>query len=72
MIASKTEKSIKVQNHWYVELGKVRCWLEGFHAARGDKLYIPGEDVLRQIQIAIMHGDDTRIESEEHQQDGDE
>jgi hypothetical protein len=48
---------IEVEPHWLHSLAKVRCWLEGYHAGRSapgtlpDR--IPGEDVLRQIQVAI-------------------
>jgi hypothetical protein len=39
------------------EIGKVRCWLTGFHAARQapNGLYagVAGEDALRQIQIIL-------------------
>jgi hypothetical protein len=42
-----------------VELVKLRCWISGFQAARkvpgqiNIDNYVPGEDVLRQIIIAI-------------------
>lgn len=32
------------------ELGKVRCWLTGFHAGRGGNSQVAGEDSLRQAQ----------------------
>jgi hypothetical protein len=39
------------------EIGKVRCWLTGFHAGRtlpGQNNYtLPGEDSLRQVQILL-------------------
>lgn len=39
------------------EIGKVRCWLTGFAAARHDPgridVGVPGEDSLRQIQIIL-------------------
>lgn len=39
------------------EIGKVRCWITGFNAARGGPNVIgngiPGEDALRQMQIII-------------------
>jgi hypothetical protein len=39
------------------ELGKVRCWLTGFAAARSQpnalQLGVPGEDSLRQVQILL-------------------
>lgn len=56
---------IKVSDHWYTELGKVRAWIEGWKAAQGMATHtssaaghsfpymIPGEDTLRQIQNAI-------------------
>lgn len=50
---------ILVEPHWKIELQKLRCWISGWQAGR--KLpgttdlttFIPGEDVLRQIIIAI-------------------
>ena len=48
---------IDVEPHWHHDLAKVRCWLTGYHAGRSVPgslpIGIPGEDVLRQIQIAI-------------------
>ena len=48
---------IDVESHWHHELAKVRCWLTGYHAGRSAPgsipVSIPGEDVLRQIQVAI-------------------
>ena len=48
---------IDVEPHWHHELAKVRCWLTGYHAGRSapgsSPSTIPGEDVLRQIQVAI-------------------
>jgi hypothetical protein len=56
---------IDVPDHWLDELKKLRCWLAGFHAGRGDQpselghcdfrapYSIPGEDVVRQIFIAV-------------------
>lgn len=39
------------------EIGKVRCWLTGFHAGRNVPgsidFSVPGEDALRQIQIIL-------------------
>jgi hypothetical protein len=52
-------KKIEVQDHWKIELQKLRCWISGFNAGRKTPgvtnldNYIPGEDVLRQIIIAI-------------------
>ncbi len=41
----------------YREIGKVRCWLEGFAAGRNGPgtlfTSIAGEDSLRQIQIIL-------------------
>ena len=34
------------------EIGKVRCWLTGFHAGRNDGA-IPGEESLRQVQMFL-------------------
>lgn len=48
---------IEAADHWYVELGKLRCWLAGYQAGRGSKLDaimgVPGQEVLWQIQGAI-------------------
>jgi hypothetical protein len=38
-----------------VEIGKVRCWLTGFRAARGESSGPPGEDALRQIQVILKN-----------------
>jgi hypothetical protein len=52
-------KKIEVQDHWKIELQKLRCWLSGFNAGRktpGETNldhYIPGQDTLRQIILAI-------------------
>ena len=39
------------------QVGKVRCWLTGFHAGRHQpgslQQSIPGEDALRQLQVII-------------------
>jgi len=38
------------------EIGKVRCWLTGYHAGSGVKHpfnHIAGEDALRQMQIIL-------------------
>lgn len=53
-----TKKHIKLDRDHAVslskEIGKVRAWLTGFEAGRGDKFVsIPGLDSLRQIQIII-------------------
>jgi hypothetical protein len=50
---------IPVEQHWKIELQKLRCWISGFQAGRKTPgainldNHIPGEDVLRQIIIAI-------------------
>lgn len=52
-------KKITVQPHWRQELTKVRCWISGWEAGRRlpgsmnvlDR--VPGDDVLRQIIMAI-------------------
>jgi hypothetical protein len=40
-----------------IEIGKVRCWITGFNAARHDghtlQIGVPGEDSLRQIQVLL-------------------
>lgn len=39
------------------EIGKVRCWLTGYHAGAGSKppfAGIAGEDSLRQMQIILQ------------------
>lgn len=52
-------KKVEVQDHWRYELTKLRCWIGGFRAGRNLpgqvnlENYIPGEDVLRQIIMAI-------------------
>lgn len=52
-------KKIEVEDHWKMELQKLRCWLSGFNAGRKTPgeinldHYIPGQDVLRQIIVAI-------------------
>jgi hypothetical protein len=54
----KTPK-IQVEQHWKIELQKLRCWISGFQAGRKTPgvidldNYIPGEEVLRQIIMAI-------------------
>lgn len=57
------KKKIVVEDHWKNELSKLRCWINGWQAGRrlpGSTdltTFIPGEDVLRQIIIAIDNGD---------------
>lgn len=54
------KKKIEVQDHWKTELTKLRCWCTGFKAGRStpgtvfdpDNV-LPGEEVLRQIIMAI-------------------
>lgn len=53
------KKKIEIQDHWKIELTKIRCWMSGYRAGRTlpgqtnlDSI-IPGEDVLRQIIMAI-------------------
>lgn len=50
---------IEVEPHWLHSLSKLRCWIEGFHAGRRVPGtlpdILPGEDVLRQMQVAIQH-----------------
>ena len=54
----KTPK-IQVEQHWKIELQKLRCWISGFQAGRKTPgvidldNHIPGEEVLRQIIMAI-------------------
>lgn len=58
MTTAKSKK-ILVQDHWKIELVKLRCWVNGYRAGRtlpgqvNLETYIPGEDVLRQIIMAI-------------------
>jgi len=58
MMKSK-KKQLIVQDHWKIELAKLRCWINGWQAGRrlpgstDMATYVPGEDVLRQIIIAI-------------------
>ena len=53
------QKQIEVPDHWRAELTKIRCWITGYQAGRhipgGMDLEssIPGEQVLRQIIMAI-------------------
>jgi hypothetical protein len=59
-------KKIEVQEHWQIELQKLRCWISGFRAGRtlpgtvNLESYVPGEDVLRQIVLAISDTKDTK------------
>ena len=52
-------KKIEVKDHWKSQLQQLRCWIGGFRAGRtlpgqvNIENYVPGEDVLRQIIIAI-------------------
>jgi hypothetical protein len=57
-------KKIPVEPHWAIELSKLRCWIKGWKAGRSvpgqtniDN-FLPGEDVLRQIQMAISDAKD--------------
>jgi hypothetical protein len=55
---------IVVADHWPSELSKLRCWIQGFKAGRSlpgsmnIENYVPGEDTIRQILVAIS---DTKI-----------
>lgn len=58
-------KKIVVEQHWGKELQKLRCWISGFRAGRSlpgqyniDN-HLPGEDVLRQIVMAIDEAKET-------------
>ena len=60
-------KKINVEQHWKIELQKLRCWIGGFRAGRslpGNSVnlenFIPGEDVLRQIILAIDDAKETK------------
>lgn len=59
-------KKIDVGDHWKIELQKLRCWISGFRAGRSLpgqvnlENYVPGEDVLRQIIIAIDDAKDAK------------
>ena len=48
----------------YEELGKVRCWITGFHAGRNSSVGIPGEDSLRQVQLLLLDLDRTEGDKE--------
>jgi hypothetical protein len=57
-------KKIPVAPHWSTELSKLRCWIQGWKSGRSipgqtniDN-FLPGEDVLRQIQMAINDAKD--------------
>lgn len=51
------EKKLVVKDHWRQELSKLRCWISGFNAGRHVPgtvgPHVPGEEVLRQIIMAI-------------------
>ena len=47
------QKIIVVKDHYRSELTKVRCWIDGFRVGRDKEYMIPGEDVLRQLIVAI-------------------
>lgn len=59
-------KKVEVKDHWKYELQKLRCWISGFRAGRtfpgqvNIENYVPGEDVLRQIIIAIDDAKETK------------
>ena len=59
-------KKIEVQEHWQIELQKLRCWISGFRAGRtlpgsvNLEGYVPGENVLSQIVMAISDAKDTK------------
>jgi hypothetical protein len=59
-------KKINVEQHWKIELQKLRCWIGGFRAGRtlpgsvNLESYVPGEDVLRQIILAIDDAKETK------------
>ena len=54
-----TKKKVEIQDHWRHELTKLRCWINGFQSGRKTPgvinldNHIPGEEVLRQIIMAI-------------------
>lgn len=58
MMKSK-KKQIVIQDGWRYQLTKMRCWISGYKAGRhvpgslNLDSDIPGEDVLRQIILAI-------------------
>ena len=47
--------TIPVRNHYRGELTKLRCWISGYREGRGNQPFgaIPGEDILRQLILAI-------------------
>lgn len=51
------KKKIEVQDHWRMELTKLRCWLTGYNDGRSApghlQQMVPGETILRQIIAAI-------------------
>ncbi len=53
MVAEKKPAKIEALPHWYWELSKLRHWIMGYKAGRGDHTPLPGEDAVRQIQIAL-------------------
>lgn len=59
-------KKIEVQDHWQIELQKLRCWISGFRAGRtlpgtaNLESYVPGENVLSQIVMAISDAKDQK------------
>ena len=60
----KVDTKIVIADHWPSELNKLRCWITGWKAGRSlpgsmnIENYVPGEDVVRQILMAIS---DTKI-----------
>lgn len=51
-------KTIDLEDHWLEQIGKLRAWITGWRAARqrsdgtfNTMDYIPGEDVLRLIEV---------------------
>ena len=54
---TKKCKKIEVKDHWRQELTKLRCYLTGYNDGRrvpgALPPMVPGEDVLRQIIMAI-------------------
>lgn len=56
-MSKEKETKIKVASHWRHQLTQMRCWVDGYKAGRNDPgampYHIPGEDVLRQIIMAI-------------------
>ena len=66
MKKSEQKKKLVVEDHWKIELQKLRCWISGFRAGRtlpgqvNLESYVPGEDVLRQIVVAISDAEAER------------